>query len=140
LHGKSYIYLNIPVVVGSSLSDKYERVYIFYLVTYVVPAMCNSGKSCAGTVKDNDNAKHTSNKAIWSSEDHLFFQSLTEICCRFCLQSKLNCGIQAHFGWLGQEAHTLKQWILVSILVSQSADSVYCVLPIVDLGPAEIFS
>jgi len=56
------------------------------------------------------------------------------------LQSKLNCGIQAHFGWLGQETHTLKQWILVSILVSQSADSVYCVLLIVDLGPAEIFS
>src|ERR1700676_1545743 len=69
-----------------------------------------------------------------------FFQSLTEICSRFCLQSKLNCGIQAHFGWLGQETHTLKKWILVSILVSKLADSVYCVLPIVDLGPAEIFS
>ena len=42
-------------------------------MTYVVLVMCNSGKSCAGTVKDNDNAKHTSNEAIWSSEDHLFF-------------------------------------------------------------------
>ena len=56
------LYLNIPVVVGSSLSDKYvlrwDNISIF-LVTYVVSAMCHSGKSCAGAVEDNDNAKHT---------------------------------------------------------------------------------
>jgi len=35
-----------------------------------------------------------------------------------CLRSKLNC-----------ESHTLKKRIVVSILVSKSANSVYCVLP-----------
>jgi hypothetical protein len=43
--------------------------------------------------------------------------------------------------WLAWARNTYTEAMyLVSILVSQSADSVYCVLPIVDLGPAEIFS
>ena len=91
--------------------------------------MCNNGKSCAGAVEDNDHAKRTATRPFGVMTITFIFQSPTEICSGFHLWSNLNCGIQSYYSWLRWETLTPEQRISVSISVSKSADSVYCVLP-----------
>ena len=126
------LYLNIPVIVGSSLSDKYvlrwENISIFLSDSCYVGDVQQQQKLCWHCWRQWPCQMH-SNEAICSGDDHFFFQSPTEICLGVHLQSKLNCGIWSHYNSLRWETYTPKQWILVSILVSKLVDSVYCVLP-----------
>jgi hypothetical protein len=71
-----------------------EHIY-FFLVTCVMLAMCNSNKSYAGAVGDNDTVKWTATRpfgVVMITFFSFFFQSLTEIWSKFPLWSKLNFG------------------------------------------------
>jgi hypothetical protein len=107
----------------------YERINIYFWVTYVVSAMCNSSKSCTGAVEDDDHSKPTATRLFRVVTITFLFQSPTGIHSGICLRSKLDSEFRCFSGGSDVKTLTSKNQNSVWDSLSNSLGFVYCVFP-----------